>query len=254
MLTMVIEAGSPLFGAAERLELEMFGLGNGWAGDIDLAAGRMVVYDDFRERSAFAVVLDDGAPGFGAQALSRVVYGVPGDLESMPVGRDYHVTYGLRARGRSLLDAAWRDEYARRVTPTAELATQAKWPGVAHAAVRATWACWLDRLLPAGVGHLTMAVLPSLRRQYGWINGPALRTIGETLEGYVGADSIPAELDLHHPRVERFRRQRVPAFLAAHPDHARVGLDGLVERLGSGRVGQLCADGFARGGARALAR
>lgn len=219
MFATVIPPASPLFPMAERLEYEIFGELNDWVSDDDRRAGRMLVYDDFRDRSEFVLVHGGQRGAWRPLAVTRLVGHDPAlGLRSTPTGRDYHFTHGLERRGRSLLDPAWEAALDRRTTGTVELATQARNTRAPRASVVALWLGWYDRLVADGVSHLVMAIVPPLLRAYQTLWGPALQVIGETLEGYVGADSVPAELELRHPAVEAYRQQVGRTFLPAHPD------------------------------------
>lgn len=241
MYGVTIHPTSPMFATAEQLELQIFGEANDWATLADHDAGRMVVYDEFRPRSRLVIVVDeDGEDGGDPRplAITRLVHGVVGDLLSFPTGRDYHQTHGLFARGNSLLSPAWCEEVTARQTSTVELATQARVRGTPASAVLAGWITWFGPLRREGVTHLPMAIVPPLLRRYQRLFGPALRSVGETLT-YVGTDSIPAELDLTAPEVDRYRHTAEQRMRVDHPEFRPIDEAELTDRFGPAALDRL---------------
>jgi hypothetical protein len=237
MFSATIGADSRLFGYAEGLEFEIFGENNGWTSEADRAVRRMTVYDEFRSRSEFVVSFDadrdaDADGRLRPLAVTRLVHVDRAvGFTSLPLGRDYHLTYGLETRGSSLLDEQWLAEFADRTEGTTEIATQAKARVATTAAVLATWAAWYERLEVVGSRYMVMAIVPWLYSQYARVGGGAIHTIGELLEDYVGADSLPAEVDLRHADVAVFRRRFEPRFRAHNPEFCVLGEQDLIERL-----------------------
>ncbi|RDI61311.1 hypothetical protein [Nocardia pseudobrasiliensis] len=181
-----IRCGDEEFAGAKRWEYEVFGRENGYTAPADDAAGEMVHYRRWESGSEFYLGL--AAPATEPIAVLRALRWQPG------LGHHSFST---------LADAALFPEWARRVEhiapqAVAELATQAvrrshRGVGV----VERLWASFADELTREGVRYLTVALVVPLFEWYRLVFGPALEQIGPLLPDYIGADSIPAVIDLH---------------------------------------------------------
>lgn len=187
-----ITFGDSDFGLAKAWEYEVFGRENDYTEPADDAAGEMVHYRRWERSSEFYV-------GFAADradpvAVLRALRWHPG------LGHDSFSTLAdLRATDTGLYPE-WERRFDR-IAPeaVAELATQAVRRSHRRlGAIDQLWAHFADRLTAEGVRYVTVALVVPLFEWYRLVFGPAITQIGALLPDYVGADSIPAVLDLHH--------------------------------------------------------
>lgn len=202
----VVEAGDPGLAWALRTELEIFGVENGWSSAEDLAHGQLVVHRPVTRTSQLHVALaPEGSSPVGLIRL--VLHDRVQGLDSFPTLRDFRGRQSPVRRGPNLLWPEWEERVARWDPATVvELATQAVRRSVdARPVVDALWLS-IDRTFrERGTDHLVMALVKPLFRAYRAKFHGAISQIGSVLEDYIGADSVPAVIDLNHPRFAEVR-------------------------------------------------
>ncbi|MGH3724157.1 MAG: hypothetical protein ACRDUS_08500 [Mycobacterium sp.] len=194
-----IRASDARFPWAKDVEYSIFGLENDFADNADIAAGEMVHYRAWERSSEIYV-------GFSALS-SEVPVGVLRSLRSDPeLGFDSFSTLrdarNYRPAGgpaRNYLYPRW-DSFFDGVAPEriAELATQ----GVRKKHRRAgmieqIWQEFFGSLMAEGVQFVTVALVVPLFDWYHHLLPDRLHQIGDILPNYIGADSVPAVLDIN---------------------------------------------------------
>jgi hypothetical protein len=98
-----------------------------------------------------------------------------------------------------MLFREWQEFFSNTSPNTiAELATQAvrrsrRTPGV----IEQVWTQFFSTLAAEEVRYVTVALVVPLFSWYRTLIGDAISQIGQILPNYVGADSVPAIVDLH---------------------------------------------------------
>jgi hypothetical protein len=193
------------FDRAKRLEYEIFGLANGYTTAEDDAVGEMTAYRDWERGSEFHVAYRTGPDGASEQpvAVARFLRHDPAlGADSFSTLRDYR-NYRQGSTVENRLYPQW-DEFFRDTAPgaVAEMATQSVLPRHRGAGViEQVWRQFIAASEPEGVRIWTMALVVPMFRWYRALLPQAVHQIGRMIPEYVGADSIPAMLDLEHPSV-----------------------------------------------------
>ncbi|RFZ18492.1 hypothetical protein MML61_00855 [Mycobacterium marinum] len=193
-----VAASDPRFGWAKQVEYTVFGLENNFASDADIAAAEMVHYRDWERSSEIFVSLDTAAPHQPVGVLRALRHDPELGLDSFSTLRDAR-NYPVDERTRrNFLYPRWSDFFdgidPRRI---AELATQ----GVLRSARRSgmieqIWRAFFSSLAADGVDLVTVALVVPLFEWYRQLLPDRLHQIGEILPNYIGADSVPAVVDI----------------------------------------------------------
>ncbi|MCM6772533.1 hypothetical protein NDR87_00380 [Nocardia sp. CDC159] len=183
-----IRPGDSAFARAKRWEYEVFGRENGYTCPADDAAGEMTHYRRWESSSEFYL-------GFAGSAAEPAVV-LRALRADTALGLNSFSTLADLGDG---LDPPWARRFAATAPETvAELATQAVRRAHRGAGVmEQVWARFADELTAEGVRYLTVALVVPLFDWYRMVFGTAIDRIGPLLPDYIGADSIPAVIDLH---------------------------------------------------------
>ena len=191
--------GDAGFATAKRLEYEIFGLANEFTSAEDDAAGEMTAYREWESGSEFHIAYKAGDP----VAVTRFLrYDAALGADSFSTLRDFR-SYRPAAgeQPENLLYPEW-DEFFRAAPADtiAEMATQSVLLGHRGAGmIEQVWRRFIADSEPEGVRVWTMALVVPMFRWYKALLPQAVHQIGQLIPEYVGADSIPAMLDLSHP-------------------------------------------------------
>ncbi|MBB4855799.1 hypothetical protein HNP40_003208 [Mycobacteroides chelonae] len=193
-----ISAADARFAWAKNVEFSIFGLENDFADDIDIAAGEMVHYRPW-ERSSEIYVGFSGESSEPPVGVLRALRHDPelglGSFSTLRDARNY--CHGTGA-ARNYLYPQW-DSFFDGVAPAriAELATQ----GVRKShrrvgMIEQIWHEFFGALATEGVHFVTVALVVPLFEWYQHLLPERLHQIGDILPHYIGADSVPAVVDI----------------------------------------------------------
>lgn len=193
------------FSWAKKVEYEVFGLENDFADDRDRAAGEMTHYQRWDRSSEFYV----GFGGMSSREPVAVLRALRWDpdlgLDSFSTLHDSRRFLCPDGAERDFLRPPWssffHDVDPRRI---AELATQ----GVRKSARRAgtmeqIWQSFFEDLSREGVELVTVALVVPLFEWYRQLLPDRIYQIGDVLPNYIGADSVPAVVDISGTFVPR---------------------------------------------------
>jgi hypothetical protein len=200
-----IRASDARFPWAKKVEYEIFGVENDYADRNDRAAGEMVHYRPWESSSEIFVSLPGGPasepigvlralrcdPALGQDSFSTLR-----DARNFPVGG---------GRPRNVLYPEWNSFFAR-VAPEqiAELATQGVRKKHRQAGmVEQIWQAFFGGLAAEGVDYVTVALVVPLFEWYSRLLPDRIHQIGAVLPDYIGADSVPAVVDISGAFVAR---------------------------------------------------
>lgn len=193
-----VRATDTQFEWAKNLEYNIFGLENAYASEADIAAGEVVHYRQWERSSEFFVGLLDGDGGEPVGVVRALRADPELGLDSFSTlrdGRNYAVDGGP---GRNFLYPQW-SSFFDGIAPdrVAELATQAVRKKFRRAGmVEQIWRDFFAGLAGDGVEFVTVALVVPLFEWYRLLLGERIHQIGEIMPDYIGADSVPAAVDI----------------------------------------------------------
>ncbi|WP_078322376.1 hypothetical protein [Mycobacteroides chelonae] len=158
-----VPADDARFAWAKNVEFTIFGLENDFAGDVDIAAGEMVHYRPW-ERS------------------SEIYVGFTEESREHPVG----VLRSLR----------YDPELGFGSFSTLRDARSFRGHGGPAGMIEQIWQAFFGALAADGVQFVTVALVVPLFDWYQHLLPHRLHQIGDILPDYIGADSVPAVLDI----------------------------------------------------------
>ncbi len=188
-----IRFGENGFGLAKAWEYEIFGRENGYTAAADDAAGEMLHYRRWERSSEFHL-------GFVGERPEPVAV-----LRALRCDTALgHNSFSTLADVGHAMFPEWSRRFDRIAPDTvAELATQAvRRSHRGRGAIEQVWSRFVGQLTEEGVRYLTVALVVPLFDWYRQVFGAAVTAIGPILPDYVGADSIPAVIDLN-PLISR---------------------------------------------------
>lgn len=203
-----LRPGDERFGWAKKVEYEIFGLENDFADERDRDAGEMTHYRRWERSSEFYVGFDADAWG-GPVAVLRALRWDPSlGLDSFSTLHDIRRFPAPDGAERDILYPRW-SAFFDTADPQriAELATQ----GVRRSSRRAgamerIWRVFFADLAREGVELVTVALVTPLFEWYQQLLPDRVHQIGDVLPDYIGADSIPAVVDISGTFVARMVR------------------------------------------------
>ncbi|MGV0804549.1 hypothetical protein [Mycolicibacterium setense] len=200
------------FGWAKGVEYTIFGLENGWASESDIAAGEMVHYQQWeRSSEIFVGISEDSDEPVGVlRALRADTELGLGSFSTLRDGRRYAVAGGP---ARNFLYPEW-NSFFEDIAPEriAELATQ----GVCKkrrrvGMIEQIWQAFFGSLAADGVDYVTVALVVPLFEWYSQLLSTRIHQIGEIMPDYIGADSVPAVIDISGSFVADATRTLLPS-------------------------------------------
>ena len=193
-----LRADDERFGWAKTVEYEIFGAQNAFTSADDRAAGEMTHYRRWEQSSEFYVSFDDQAPHAPVAVLRALRWNPRLGLDSFSTLRDSRQFRAPDGSTRSFLHPTWDAFFANRdPRQIAELATQGVRKGRRRAgAMEQIWRAFFDDLVREGVELVTVALVVPLFEWYRELLGDRIHQIGDILPDYIGADSVPAVIDI----------------------------------------------------------
>ncbi|WP_078278394.1 hypothetical protein [Mycobacteroides franklinii] len=193
-----VAATDARFGWAKNVEFSIFGLENDFADAVDIAAGEMVHYRPWERSSEIYVGFSAESPEHPVGVLRSLRHDPELGLASFSTLRDARSYRDGTKDARNYLYPHW-DSFFGGVAPEriAELATQ----GVRKKHRRAgmieqIWREFFGGLAAEGVQFVTVALVVPLFDWYQHLLPDRLHQIGDILPNYIGADSVPAVVDI----------------------------------------------------------
>ena len=193
-----IGSGDDRFADAKRWEYEIFGRQNHFTSATDDEAGEMCQYRRWEACSEFYAGFADPAPGAAPVAILRALRWNPelgmDSFSTVADARVFQCEDGLQ----NMLYPHWAEFFTESPPSSfAELATQAVSKPHRYSGVMAqVWEAFFAELAADGVRYVTVALVVPLFDFYRALIGEAITQIGRVLPDYVGADSVPALVDL----------------------------------------------------------
>lgn len=193
-----IRASDGRFPWAKSVEYEIFGLENDYADESDIAALEMVHYRPWEKYSEIFVSFTDDAPDKPVGVLRALRADPELGLDSFSTlhdGRNYAVG-GDPAR--NYIYPRW-NSFFEGIAPqrVAELATQGvrkKYRRVGM--IEQLWQAFFGSLAADGVEFVTVALVVPLFEWYSQLLSDRIQQIGDVMPLYIGADSVPAVVDI----------------------------------------------------------
>jgi L-2,4-diaminobutyrate decarboxylase len=193
-----VRAADARFPWAKNVEYTIFGAENNFAGESDIAAGEMVHYRTWERASEIFVSFPAESPELPVGVLRALRYDPELGLDSFSTlrdGRNYPVNEHTR---RDFLYPRW-SAFFDGIAPQriAELATQ----GVRKThrrvgMIEQIWQAFFGSLASEGVEFVTVALVAPLFEWYSLLLPERIHQIGDVLPNYIGADSVPAVIDI----------------------------------------------------------
>lgn len=208
-----VRPGDARFNWAKSVEYRIFGLENEYASESDIAAGEMVHYRPWERSSEIYV----GFRQDGADEPVGVLRALRADaelgLDSFSTLRDGR-SYAVAGRpARNFLYPQW-NSFFDDVAPDrlAELATQ----GISKkhrrvGMIEQIWRAFFGSLAADGVDYVTVALVVPLFEWYSQLLPTRIHQIGEIMPDYIGADSVPAVVDISGSFVADAARDLSPS-------------------------------------------
>ncbi|MGO4613539.1 hypothetical protein AB4305_16695 [Nocardia sp. 2YAB30] len=187
------------FADAKRWEYEVFGRENTYTTAADDEAGEMLQYRRWEQSSEFYVGFGAESTGDPVAVLRALRWDSRLGLASFSTISDTRAFPRPAGGHADLLYPEWSRRLEQiRPDTVAELATQSVRRTHRRAGViDQVWARFASCLAEEGVRYVTVALVVPLFEWYRLLFGEAISRIGQLLPDYVGADSIPAVIDLH---------------------------------------------------------
>lgn len=193
-----VQASDARFPWAKSVEYTIFGLENDYADESDITAGEMVHYRRSERSSEIFVSFSDDSPDEPVGVLRTLRADPELGLDSFSTLRDgrNHAANGHPAR--NFLYPQW-SSFFDDIAPeqVAELATQGvrrkyRRAGMVEQILRTFFAS----IAADGVDFVTVALVVPLFEWYSLLLPDRIRQIGEIMPNYIGADSVPAVVDI----------------------------------------------------------
>lgn len=201
--------GHERFALAKSIEFRIFGEVNGYLSDRDRWAGEVLAYLPYETSSEFHIAWrPDGDRERPIGIIRLIRYDPVKGIESCITLRDYRRWPGRLGIPENHLFPDW-DEFFQGLDPAtvAELATQAVLPPYrGQGLLELLWLSIGAVSFGAGVRRWTMALVVPLFHHYKRMFPNAIHAIGRMISDYIGAESIPATIDIRHPEVDELRR------------------------------------------------
>ncbi len=196
-----ISAADSRFQLAKRWEYEIFGLENGYTNTTDDAVREMCQYRRWEASSEFYVGFTNAtrARAHPVAVLRALRWDPAVGIDSFSTvcdARAYPNQYGVK---ENMLFREWQEFFSNTSPNTiAELATQAvRRAHRRRGLIEQVWTEFFSALAADDVRYVTVALVVPLFNWYQARIGDAISQIGLILPDYVGADSVPAVVDLH---------------------------------------------------------
>lgn len=193
-----VAASDARFGWAKNVEFSIFGLENDFADAVDIAAGEMVHYRPWERSSEIYVGFSAESPEHPVGVLRSLRHDPELGLGSFSTLRDARSYRDGTKDARNYLYPQW-DSFFDGVAPEriAELATQGVRKKHRRAGmVEQIWREFFGGLATEGVQFVTVALVVPLFDWYQHLLPDRLHQIGDILPNYIGADSVPAVVDI----------------------------------------------------------
>ncbi|WP_066902437.1 hypothetical protein [Mycolicibacterium houstonense] len=200
------------FGWAKGVEYRIFGLENDYASESDIAAGEMVHYRPWeRSSEIFVGFSEDSDEPVGVLRALRADTDLGLDsFSTLRDGRRYAPAGGVP---RNFLYPEW-NSFFDDIAPEriAELATQ----GVRKkhrrvGMIEQIWQVFFGSLAADGVDYVTVALVVPLFEWYSQLLSTRIHQIGEVMPDYIGADSVPAVVDISGSFIADATRTLLPS-------------------------------------------
>lgn len=193
-----IAASDARFPWAKNVEYTIFGLENDFADESDVAAGEMVHYRAWEPSSEIFVSFSEDSPDVPVGVLRALRWDQKLGLDSFSTLRDTR-SYAVDEHApRDFLYPRWRCFFdgiaGERI---AELATQGVRKRYRRAGmIEQIWQAFFSSLAADGVEVVTVALVVPLFEWYHQLLPERIHQIGDVLPDYIGADSVPAVIDI----------------------------------------------------------
>jgi hypothetical protein len=200
-----IRASDARFPWAKKVEYEIFGLENDYADRNDRAAGEMAHYRPWESSSEIFVGFPGGPAGEPIGVLRALRCDPALGQDSFSTLRDARNFPAGGGSPRNVLYPEWNSFFAG-VAPDriAELATQGVRRKHRQAGmVEQLWQAFFGSLAAEGVDYVTVALVVPLFEWYSRLLPERIHQIGAVLPDYIGADSVPAVVDISGSFVTR---------------------------------------------------
>ncbi|MEW2478066.1 hypothetical protein AB0876_00580 [Mycobacterium sp. NPDC049093] len=198
-----VRPGDARFNWAKSVEYRIFGLENDYASESDIEAGEMVHYRPWERSSEIFV-------GFSEDAGNEPVAVLRGLRVDAALGLD---SFSTLRDGRNILYPQW-NSFFEDIAPEriAELASQ----GVRKkhrrvGMIEQIWQAFFGGLAADGVDYVTVALVVPLFEWYSQLLPTRIHQIGEIMPDYIGADSVPAVVDISGSFVADAARDLSPS-------------------------------------------
>ncbi|MEZ0362432.1 hypothetical protein ACAG26_01820 [Mycobacterium sp. pUA109] len=193
-----IPASDARFPWAKNVEYTIFGLENNFADESDIAAGEMVHYRAWERSSEMFVSFADDSPDAPVGVLRALRWDPELGLNSFSTLRDARNYPVDEHSTRNFLYPQWRSFFDGVAgTRIAELATQGVRKRYRRAGmIEQIWQSFFGSLAADGVEFVTVALVVPLFDWYRQLLGDRIHQIGDVLPNYIGADSVPAVVDI----------------------------------------------------------
>ncbi|WKG02920.1 hypothetical protein [Mycolicibacterium sp. HK-90] len=200
------------FGWAKGVEYTIFGLENDYASESDIAAGEMVHYRPWERSSEIFVGWREGSDE-PVGVLRALRADARLGLDSFSTLRDGRSYAAAGRSARNYLYPEW-NSFFDDVAPEriAELATQ----GVRKkhrrvGMIEQIWQAFFGSLAADGVDYVTVALVVPLFEWYSQLLSTRIHQIGEIMPDYIGADSVPAVVDISGSFIADASRTLLPS-------------------------------------------
>lgn len=193
-----VPASDARFAWAKNVEFTIFGLENDFADDVDIAAGEMVHYRPWERSSEVYVGFTEESREHPVGVLRSLRHDPELGFDSFSTLRDARNFRVGGGPAHNYLYPRW-DSFFGEVAPEriAELATQGVRKKYRRAGmIEQIWQAFFGSLAADGVQFVTVALVVPLFDWYHHLLPQRLHQIGDILPNYIGADSVPAVLDI----------------------------------------------------------
>lgn len=183
---------------AKNIEFTIFGAENNFASESDVAAGEIVHYRTWERASEIFVGFSDESPEQPAAVLRALRYDPELGLDSFSTLRDGRNFLVDEDTTSDFLYPRW-SAFLDGIAPQriAELATQGVRKKYRRAGmIEQIWQAFFGSLASEGVEFVTVALVVPLFEWYRMLLPERIHQIGDILPNYIGADSVPAVIDI----------------------------------------------------------
>jgi hypothetical protein len=193
-----VRASDARFPWAKNVEYTIFGVENNFASESDVAAGEMVHYRTWERSSEIFVSFPAESADLPVGVLRALRWDPELGLDSFSTLRDARNFPVDERRTRNFLYPRW-SAFFDGIAPQriAELATQGVRKKYRRAGmIEQIWQAFFGSLTSEGVEFVTVALVVPLFEWYRLLLPDRIHQIGGILPDYIGADSVPAVLDI----------------------------------------------------------